>query len=78
MSKKISFGSGEGFLIYDVNTKQKILDYLYSNLNLSKHRFIMLNNVNKLEQLRDDQHFIAPSFKGFNYLNAYDKESSLL
>lgn len=67
MSKKISFGSGEGFLIYDVNTKQKILDYLYSNLNLSKHRFIMLNNVNKLEQLRDDEHFIAPSFKGFNY-----------
>ncbi len=67
MSKKISFGSGESFLIYDVPTKQKILDYLYSNLNLSKHRFIMLNNVSKLEQLRDSEHYVSPSFKGFNY-----------
>lgn len=67
MSKKISFGSGESFLIYDVPTKQKILDYLYSNLNLSKHRFIMLNNVSKLEQLRDNEHYVSPSFKGFNY-----------
>ena len=67
MSKKISFGSGESFLIYDVPTKQKILDYLYSNLNLSKHRFVMLNNVSKLEQLRDNEHYVSPSFKGFNY-----------
>ena len=67
MSKKISFGSSESYMILDINTKQKIVDYLYSNLNLSKHRFIMLNNVNKLEFLRDNEHYISPSFKGFNY-----------
>lgn len=67
MSKKISFGSSESFLIYDINTKQKILDYIYSNLNLSKHRFIMLNNISKLEFLRDNEHFVSPGFKGYNY-----------
>lgn len=67
MSKKISFGSGESVLIYDLAVKQKVIDYLYSNLNLSKHRFIMLNNVNKLEHLRDNEHYVSPCFKGFNY-----------
>ena len=67
MSKKISFGSDEGYLLTDFSIKQKIVDYLYSSLNLSKHRFVMLNNVKKLEFLKDNEHYIAPSFKGFNY-----------
>ena len=67
MSKKISFGSSESYMIFDLPTKQKIIDYLYSSMNLSKHRFIMLNNVNKLEFLRDNEHYISPNFKGFNY-----------
>ena len=65
--KKVSFGSGEGSLITDYVIKQKILDYLYSSLNLSKHRFIILNS-NKLEQLKTDEHYVSPSFKGFSYL----------
>ena len=67
MSKKISFGSSESYMIFDLPTKQKIIDYLYSSMNLSKHRFIMLNNVSKLEFLRDNEHYISPNFKGFNY-----------
>lgn len=67
MNKKISFGSSESYMIFDLATKQKIIDYLYSSMNLSKHRFIMLNNINKLEFLRDNEHYISPSFKGFNY-----------
>jgi len=67
MSKKISFGSEEGYLITDFSVKQKIIDYLYNSLNLSKHRFIMLNNIKKLEFLKDNEHYVSPSFKGFNY-----------
>ena len=67
MSRKISFGNEEGFLILDFGIKQKILDYLYSSLNLSKHRFIMLNNVSKLDFLKENEHYVSPSFKGFNY-----------
>jgi hypothetical protein len=67
MSKKISFGSDEGYLLTDLSIKQRIVDYLYTSLNLSKHRFIMLNNIKKLEFLKDNEHFVSPSFKGFNY-----------
>jgi hypothetical protein len=67
MSKKISFGSEEGYLITDFSIKQKVVDYLYNSLNLSKHRFIMLNNITKLEFLKENEHYVSPSFKGFNY-----------
>ena len=52
MIKKITFGSDEGQLLTDFNIKKKIVDYLYNSLNLSKHRFIMLNTINKLEFLK--------------------------
>ena len=67
MSKKIAFGLTEGQLILDYNVKQKIIDYLYGSLNLSKYRFTMLNNIQRLEFLKDNEHYVAPSFKGFNY-----------
>jgi len=67
MSKKISFGSNESYMILDLATKQKIIDYLYSKLNLNKHRFIMLNNISKLEFLSNNKHYVSPNFKGFNY-----------
>ena len=67
MSKKISFGSNESYMILDLATKQKIIDYLYSKLNLNKHRFIMLNNISKLEFLSNNEHYVSPNFKGFNY-----------
>jgi hypothetical protein len=67
MSKKITFGSDEGFLLLDFGVKKKIIDFLYNSLNLSKHRFVMLNTVKKLEFLKDNEHYCSPSFKGFNY-----------
>jgi len=67
MSRKIAFGSDEGYLITDFGIKQKIIDYLYNSLNLSKHRFIMLNNISKLEFLKENEHYVSPSFKGYNY-----------
>jgi len=66
-NKKIVFGSGEAGFI-DFETKTKIIDYLYSKLDLSKFRYIMLNNIQKLKFLQENQHFVSPNFKGFNYL----------
>ena len=65
--KKIPFGTDEGLLITDFSIKKKVLDYLYNSLNLSKHRFIMLNTIKKLEFLKETEHYVSPSFKGFNY-----------
>jgi hypothetical protein len=78
MSKKITFGSSEAYLIVDNIIKQKVIDYLYGSINLSKFRFTMLNNTQRLEFLKENEHFVSPSFKGFNYflifMNIDDKK----
>lgn len=66
-NKKISFGKGECLLVNN-EIKQKIIDYLYDKVDLSKHRYIILNNVQKLKFLSENEHYVSPNFKGFNYL----------
>lgn len=67
MIKKITIGSSDGYLV-DWDVKSKIIDYLYSKLDLSKYRYIMLNNIQKLKFLHDNEHYVSPNFKGYNYL----------
>jgi hypothetical protein len=67
MNKKIIFGNGEANLA-DMETKQKVINYLYSKVDLSKYRYIMLNNISKLKFLQDNEHYVSPNFKGYNYL----------
>lgn len=67
MHKKFTLGNGEAFLA-DFDTKTKIIDWLYSNLDLSKHRYVILNNTMKLKFLQETPHYVSPNFKGFNYL----------
>jgi hypothetical protein len=67
MFKKIVFGNGDGFML-NGEIKQKAIDYLYSNLDLSKHRYIILNTIQKLKFLQDNEHYVSPNFKGYNYL----------
>jgi hypothetical protein len=66
-NKKVVFGSSDAFLL-DIETKQKVIDYLYSKLDLSKYRYIMLNNVQKLKFLQDNEHYVSANFRGYNYL----------
>ena len=40
---------------------------MYSKINLSKYRFIMLDNIGKLKQLQDNKHYVAPNYKGYSY-----------
>lgn len=67
MLKKITIGGSDGHLV-DYDVKNKIIDYLYSKLDLSKYRYIMLNNVQKLKFLHDNEHYVSPNFRGYNYL----------
>ncbi len=67
MLKKITIGSGDGYLV-DWEVKNKIIDFLYSKLDLSKYRYIMLNNTQKLKFLHENEHYVSPNFKGYNYL----------
>lgn len=67
MHKKISFGKSDAYLL-DNETKSKVIDYLYNKLDLSKYRYIMLNNMQKLKFLKENQHYVSPNFRGYNYL----------
>jgi hypothetical protein len=67
MNKKTMLGSCEGFIV-DNDVKNKIIDYLYGKLDLSKYRYIMLNTIQKLKFLQENEHYVSPNFKGYNYL----------
>ncbi len=61
------FGNGNAYFA-NYETKNQIIDLLYSKLDLSKHRYNILNNVQKLEFLQKNIHYVSPNFKGFNYI----------
>ena len=67
MFRKIVLGGGDGYIL-EGESKQKAIDYLYSNLDLSKFRYNMLNTIQKLKYLQDNEHYVSPNFKGYNYL----------
>jgi len=65
--KKIILGNNEAF-ITDYNIKSTVIEYLYSKLDLSKYRYLILTNIQTLKFLKDNEHYISPNYKGFNYL----------
>jgi hypothetical protein len=67
MVKKVHFGSSDGYTVND-EIKTKIIDWLYTKIDLSKHRYIILNSIQRLENLQENQHYVSPNFKGYNYL----------
>ena len=66
MLKKIVLGGSDATVV-SLDVKNKVIDYLYSKLDLSKHRYIMLNNIQKLKFLQDNEHYVSPNYKGHNY-----------
>jgi hypothetical protein len=65
--KKIILGNNDG-IILDNNIKYKIIDYLYEKIDLQNYRYIILNKIETLKFLQDNEHYISPNFKGYNYL----------
>jgi hypothetical protein len=67
MLKKIVLGNSDGYLL-EGEIKQRAIDFLYSNIDLSKFRYIMLNTIQKLKYLQENEHYVSPNFRGYNYL----------
>jgi len=67
MGKKINIGNSEGILLIDNDIKTKIIDYLFNTINLSKLRYGILDNIQKLKYLQENEHYITPNYKGLNY-----------
>ena len=70
---KIKLGSSYGISIKDNNIKKKIINLLFSKINLSKYRFNMLDSINKLNFLKNNTHYFSPNFRGVNYIMVFTK-----
>jgi hypothetical protein len=68
ISEKFRVGASNGIVLTDYKVKNEIVDYLFNNVDLSKYRYNMLSNLQKLEFLKSSPHYVAPNYKGINYL----------
>ena len=66
-NKNIILGKSTAQLC-NMDIKQQVIDYLYNKVDLTKYRYIMLNNISKLKFLQENEHYVSPNFKGYNYL----------
>jgi hypothetical protein len=73
MGKTITFGSNTGILITDRDDKKDIINYLFNTLDLSKYRYNILNNLQRLKFLKQNKHYASPNFRGYNYLIIFKK-----
>ena len=69
----VKFGNSDAFIINDLELKTKIIDYIFSIIELSKYRYNMLENVQQLNFLKINEHYVSPNFKGFNYFLLFYK-----
>jgi len=67
MGKKINIGDSEGILLIENDIKNKIIDYLFNTINLSKLRYGLLDSIQKLKFLQENEHYVTPNYKGINY-----------
>ena len=69
MDKKTTrFGTSDAIIINDLGLKNKIIDFLFSSIDLSNYRYNMLSNVQRFQFLKDNEHYVTPNFMGYNYL----------
>ncbi len=68
-SKKThKFGNSDSIIINDLGLKNKIIDFIFSSYDLSKYRYNMLTSLQKLDFLKENEHYVTPNFNGYNYL----------
>ena len=67
MHKQFRFGNSNGIIINDLTKKNKIIDFLFNNINLSKYIYNILNNIQRLNFLKQNEHYVSPNYKGYNY-----------
>ncbi len=72
----VKFGDADAFLINDEN-KLKIIDYIFSLIDLSKYKYNMLDNMQQLNFLKTHEHFVSPNFKGYNYFLLFNKVTKM-
>jgi hypothetical protein len=63
----VKFGDSDAIIVNDLDFKNKIIDYLFTTIDISKYRYNLLDNIQQLNFLKLNEHYISPNFKGYNY-----------
>ena len=73
----VKFGENEAIIINDIDFKNKIIDYLFNTIELSKYRYNLLDTTTQLSYLKTNEHYISPNFKGYNYFLIFHKYNNI-
>ena len=68
MEKKTKFGMADAIILTNIELKNKIVNFLFNSIDLSLYRYNILTNIQKLQFLKENEHYVAPNFLGYNYL----------
>ena len=53
--------------------KQKIIDYLYNNIDISNYNYYVLRKKGEEMRIKDNRYLILPNYEGYNYLMVFIK-----
>ena len=73
----VKFGDSEAIIINDLDFKNKVIDYLFNSIDISKYRYNMLDSMQQLNFLKLNEHYISPNFKGYNYFIIFNKYNNI-
>lgn len=70
-NKKIQLGDSTAIIINDIVIKNHIINYLYNSINIKSYRYHVLKNIQKLEFLQKNPHYVSPNYYGNNYYTIF-------
>ncbi len=73
INNMVRFGDSDAFIINDLELKNKIIDYIFNTIEPSNYKFNMLENIQQLNYLKGNEHYVSPNFKGYNYFLLFTK-----
>lgn len=68
MSQKISFGNSYGYKINNYSIKEKLLNYLIENIEISKLNLKKIETEKDLLNIKNNKYYIYPNILGDNYI----------
>lgn len=56
-----------------IDVKSDIIDYLYTSIDINKHKYYLLRTFDDLKQLKQTEHHVSPNFSGKNCFIIFKK-----
>jgi hypothetical protein len=67
------YQNSNGVNNYDISEKKMMIDYIYSNINISKFKYKLLENYSDLSNFQDSKFYVSANFSGSNCLLVFCK-----